>query len=52
MTADALATATAVMEPSAAVALVESLPGVDGLWIYPDRSFQVTQGLAGRLEWT
>jgi len=52
MTADALATATAVMEPAAALALVESLPGVEGLWIYPDRSFRTTAGLADRLEWT
>ena len=52
MTADALATATAVMEPGAAVALVRSLPDTEGLWIYPDRSFEVTPGLAARLEWT
>lgn len=52
MTADALATATAIMEPGAAVALVRSLPDTEGLWIYPDRSFEVTPGLAARLEWT
>jgi thiamine biosynthesis lipoprotein len=51
MTADALATATAVMEPGAALDLVSSLPAVEGLWIYPDRSFRATPGLASRLEW-
>jgi len=51
MTADALATATAVMPPDEAFALVSSLPDTEGLWIYPDRSFRVTSGLAQRLEW-
>lgn len=51
MTADALATATAVMEPDAALDLAQSLPGVEGLWIYPDRSYRATPGLASRLEW-
>jgi thiamine biosynthesis lipoprotein len=50
MTADAVATAAAIMDPSAARDLVESLPGVEGLWVLLDRSVSMTSGMAKRTE--
>lgn len=49
MAADALATATAVMESRGGRALIESLPDTEGAWIYADGSVYVTSGLAGRI---
>ncbi|MFQ5571999.1 MAG: FAD:protein FMN transferase, partial [Rhodothermales bacterium] len=39
MAADALATATCVMEPKRAHGLIDSLPDTEGLWVYADGSF-------------
>ncbi|MBT5248621.1 MAG: FAD:protein FMN transferase [Bacteroidetes Order II. Incertae sedis bacterium] len=50
MTADGLATATAVMQPGAAQSLIESLPGVEGYWVYSDGTHYVSQGLKSRLK--
>lgn len=49
MTADGLATATSVMQPKAAHALIESLYGVEGFWIYSDGTHHITKGLRSRL---
>jgi len=49
MTADGLATATSVMTPSSAQALIESLYGVEGFWIYADGTHHITTGLRSRL---
>jgi thiamine biosynthesis lipoprotein len=50
MTADALATATSVMDRSAAKALLESMTGVEGFWIYVDGTHDMTAGMRSRLE--
>ena len=50
MTADGLATATSIMQPLAAQALIESLPDVGGFWIYADGSHYVSRVLRGRLQ--
>ena len=50
MTADALATATSVMAPKASVALINSLPAVEGFWVYPDRTHTMSNGIKSRLQ--
>ncbi len=45
MAADALATATCVMEAKQARALIEADPETEGLWVYADGSVFVTSGL-------
>ncbi|NNE68992.1 MAG: FAD:protein FMN transferase [Rhodothermales bacterium] len=49
MMADALATAASVLAVAQAIDLVQSLPGVEGLWILPDRSVRMTNGMAKRV---
>ena len=45
MMADALATATSVQPGAQGQALVESLAGVEAVWMYSDGSTYVTRGL-------
>jgi len=49
ITADALATATTVMQPLAGQALIASLPEVEGFFMYEDGSVFVSDGLKNRL---
>jgi len=49
MLSDGLATATSVMAPRAAQALIESLPEAEGFWIYSDGTHHITSGLRSRL---
>ena len=49
MMADGLATATSILQPKAAQALIESMHGVEGFWIYSDGTHYITQGLRTRL---
>lgn len=49
MLADALATATSVMESKAGQALISSMPQVEGFWLYKDGSTFMTNGLKKRL---
>lgn len=50
MEADALATAVMAMSPSRSRGLVESLPNVDAVFVYPDESLFVTRGISSRIE--
>ena len=49
MMADGLATATSILQPKAAQALIESMHGVEGFWIYSDGTHYITHGLRTRL---
>ena len=49
MAADALSTATAVMDSRRGRALIESLPNTEGAWISADGSVYITSGLRGRI---
>jgi thiamine biosynthesis lipoprotein len=47
MTADALATAAFVLGPEAGRALLERLPGVEGIVVDPEGKISASAGLAG-----
>jgi thiamine biosynthesis lipoprotein len=47
MTADALATAVFVLGPEAGLALLEELPGVEGIVVDSDGKIGASKGLAG-----
>jgi len=51
MQADALATAAFVLGPQAGLALLERLPGIDGLIVAADGATGSTSGLQGKLTW-
>jgi len=51
MQADALATAAFVLGPEQGLALLEKLPGVDGLIVAADGSTRITSGLKGKVTW-
>jgi FAD:protein FMN transferase len=48
MEADALATAATVLPINQAMALIESRPSTEGLWILPDASVRMTPGMRDR----
>lgn len=47
---DALSTAAFVLGPVKGLELLESLPGVEGIFVLPDFSVKVTSGLKGKVE--